>query len=419
MNISLMRFLDQRVAGFLCALATPAAWILQKLHRPDPARQVRRVLCLKFFGLGSLTRAAPMFLSLRRSLPQAELDIITFGENRPLLERLGVFRRIDAIDSSSPARTARDFLKCLGRLAFSRYDAVLDMEFFSNVSTLLAFVTNAPLRSGFFLRRSFRERVLTRTVYYNSAQHITDAYLALGRSIGGGDPGDPSELPWVREEDRRSLADVLQKHQVGPEERIVVFNVNASDLCLERRWPPERFRELCRRLRAEASIRPVFIGTRSQRDYVDSVVSPLGDPSCLNLAGETDFGGLLALLQRAALVVGNDSGPLHVAEALRRPVAALYGPESPVHYGMRGSNTLTYFANLYCSPCLNAANVKVAPCAGRNVCMSRIPVEDVVRGSLALLRGETVPAELSARWNGYDGKFSRTDWLTAAGEEQP
>jgi ADP-heptose:LPS heptosyltransferase len=308
----------------------------------------------------------------------------------------------------------RDLLKTLGHLAFARYDAVLDMEFFSNFSSLVAFLTNAPLRVGFFLRRSFRERVLTRTVYYNSAQHISDAYLALGRAIGVGGSGDPSTIRWVRDEDRPSLARLLEGHGVGPSERIVVFNVNASDLCLERRWPRDRFAELCRRIRAEAPIRPIFIGTRAQRDYVASVVSAVGDPSCLNLAGETDFGGLLSLLERAALIVGNDSGPLHVAEALGRPIVALYGPESPVHYGMRLPNAATYFANLYCSPCLNAANVKVAPCGGDNLCMRSIPVEDVFRGALLLLRGEPLPPQEAARWNGYGGKFARTDWLSPA-----
>src|SRR6185295_14389081 len=140
---------------------------------------------------------------------------------------------------------------------------------------------------------------------------ISDAYLALGRSIGACETGDPAGVRWVRDEDRRSLDALLQKHGVAADERIAVVNVNASDLCLERRWPPDRFAELCRRLRAETGARMAFIGTRVQRDYVAGIVASVGDPACLNLAGETDFGMLLALLERARLIVGNDSGPLH------------------------------------------------------------------------------------------------------------
>jgi hypothetical protein len=153
MKISMMRFLDQGVAGAVCALASPVAWLLRKLHRPDPSRPIRRILFLKFFGLGSLTRAAPLFLSLRRSLPESTLTIVTFRENGPLLERLGVFDRVLAIDSGSAVAMAGDLLRCLGHLAFSRYDAVLDMEFFSNFSSNPSSVLSAMRSSlGYGLR---------------------------------------------------------------------------------------------------------------------------------------------------------------------------------------------------------------------------------------------------------------------------
>jgi hypothetical protein len=77
-----------------------------------------------------------------------------------------------------------------------------------------------------------------------------------------------------------------------------------------------------------------------------------------------------------------------------------------------GSKAAVYFGNLYCSSCLNAANVKVAPCKGENVCMRSIPVEDVLKESLHLLGEERVPADDLARWSGYGGKFTRMDWVS-------
>jgi ADP-heptose:LPS heptosyltransferase len=406
-----MRFLDRGVAGAACALVSPLAWVLRRLGSHELKRPLPRILCLKFFGLGSLVRAAPLFLSVRKSNPDAQLCILTFKENRPLLERFNVFDRILTVDTSSTASMVVDLLKAVVHLGFNHYDAVIDMEFFSNFSTLLAFLTNAPIRAGFYLQRSFRERVLTKIVYYNSSQHISDGYMALARSVGALDAGDPSRIQWVRDEDRSSLERLLQSHGLAPGEKRVVINVNASDLCLERRWSPERFADLCRQLRAETGHKLLFIGAKSQREYVQSVVTLTGDPACINLAGETDFGMLLALLERADVLIGNDSGPIHLAEALGAPIVALYGPESPVHYGLRTTNSATFYLGLYCSPCLTSANVKVAPCKGKNICLQHIPVKDVLRASLLLLKKEPIPAEEAARWNGYGGKFTSCDWL--------
>jgi len=151
----------------------------------------------------------------------------------------------------------------------------------------------------------------------------------------------------------------------------------------------------------------------SEREMVEETRRLCRLPAGINLAGETDLGMLIALLERAALVITNDSGPAHLADAVGTPTIVLFGPESPDHYGPLGERSTAFHAGLYCSPCLNAANTKIAPCGGRNVCMQLIPGQDVLEATLSLLDGTPLPPGRRDFWHGYGGRYSHDDWETA------
>ena len=300
----------------------------------------------------------------------------------------------------------------IGQICAARYDIVIDMEFFSNFATFLAALTRAPLRAGYYLRLGSRETIFNRIVPYNPTRHITDVYAALGRSIGVSASKSDGLSLRALPADQERLAALLDRHGVRPDERLVVLNVASSGLCDERQWPPERFAWLSDRLLERGRGRVLFVGARSERPMVEEARRRCRLSGSVNVAGETDLGTLIALLERAALVVTNDSGPAHLADAIGTPVIVLFGPESPDHYGPLGARSVAFHAGLYCSPCLNAANTKIAPCRGRNVCMQAIPREDVLEAVTAMLDGRAIPAERLAHWRGYGGRYSHDDWET-------
>jgi ADP-heptose:LPS heptosyltransferase len=401
--------LDRLAGGLACAAISPLAALMRALSRkgvPEP----RRILIVKFFGLGSLLRGWPLLAGLRSRHPKAELHLLTFASNREIARRLDVFSRIRSVDSATPLRLARDLLAHMGGISAARYDVVIDMEFFSNFASLLTALTRAPVRLGYYLREGFRESLLTRIVAYNPARHITEVYAALGRALGV--EAAAAEPPPIRStpEERRRLDALLARRGAGASERLVVLNAASSGLCDERRWPPDRFAWLHDRLLDRGAGRLVYVGAGAERPLVDDVLRRCRPGTALNLAGETDLGALIALLERAALVVTNDGGPAHLADAVGAPLIVLFGPESPAHYGPLGPRAVAFHAGLYCSPCLNAVNTKVAPCGGRNACMQAIPPEDVLEAAELLLRGETLPEARRAFWRGYGGRHAREDW---------
>jgi heptosyltransferase-2 len=97
-----------------------------------------------------------------------------------------------------------------------------------------------------------------------------------------------------------------------------------------------------------------------------------------NAAGLLSLGELIALLQRSTLILTNDSGPMHIAAALGRPVVALFGPESPALYGPPAGATRTIYKAVSCSPCLNVYNAKLFVCPYHARCMKEISTTDVL-----------------------------------------
>ena len=163
---------------------------------------------------------------------------------------------------------------------------------------------------------------------------------------------------------------------MGDRHRLVLINPNASELLPQRRWMPERYVELIRRIVAEDDDLLVLVtGAPAEREEAEAMCARTGSDRCINFAGALSLEQLPALYTLARLMVTNDSGPGHFAAVTRMPTFVLFGPETPALYGPLG-NTTPIFAGLACSPCVSAANHRKTPCVD-NRCLQAITVDQV------------------------------------------
>ena len=114
-------------------------------------------------------------------------------------------------------------------------------------------------------------------------------------------------------------------------------------------WPAERYRELARGLRDRAGVPVLLLGTSDEHALAEQVRN--GEAGILNWCGTTDLPGLVAVLSRAALLVSNDSGAMHVMAALRRPQVAIFGSTSPAWTGPINAKASVVALGLPCAPC--------------------------------------------------------------------
>jgi len=383
--------LDLMVGLPLCALGFLFSLPLRPFRRSHP-RPVRRILVVKFLGLGSVLLATPLLRRLREAYPGAHITFLTFRSNAEMVRRLDCVDEVVAVSRSSAIRLLASVPRLVMQLRRARFDLALDLEFYSRLSNLVSWASGATRRVGFFVRARWRGSLLTDPVYFNSRLPYGRAVLALLQPLGLAD-ADAERLvaPEVRAEEQTAAHARLEELGVPREGTVVVVNVNASDLCEERRWPGHRYARLVERFNGEIAPvdRFVFIGTAGEATAVRRVldeVAPDARPACLDLSGKTTLVELMVLLKRAAMVVTNDSGPLHVAAALGVPTVSLYGPETPALYGPVGENHLVFYASHWCSPCLSVYNAKIAMCHGENECMRRIRLEEVVQRTAVFAR---------------------------------
>jgi heptosyltransferase-2 len=143
-------------------------------------------------------------------------------------------------------------------------------------------------------------------------------------------------------------------------------------------WPVDSYRELGRSLRDRTGLPVLVLGIAEEQALGEQVRA--GAEGILNWCGATDLPGLIAVLSRAALLVSNDSGAMHVAAALGRPQVAIFGSTSPVWTGPLGPQATVLIRRLPCAPCY-ARTCRY----GHYDCLRAVKVEEVLEAALSRL----------------------------------
>lgn len=147
------------------------------------------------------------------------------------------------------------------------------------------------------------------------------------------------------------IAEVCQRHGVAEARPLVVFAPGA-EFGGAKRWPAAHFAALARAiLAADPQAQVALLGSPKDKEVCDEVLAAAGPGAVFNLAGATKLAEAIALIARAAAVVSNDSGLLHIASALNRPVVALYGPTDPDHAPPFSDLAASISLRLDCAPC--------------------------------------------------------------------
>ncbi len=382
---------DRIVAKPIAFLLNGLARILGTLMRRDhsvTSTNVRRIVVAKLLGMGSILQATPLLRALKQRYPAAKLIFVTMHSNRELLNRLPWVDEVLTLDDRNLFAMAATTFGTVATLIGQRADLYFDLELYSAFASLLALFAITRNRVGFYRHSvAFKNGIYTHLIYFNTRMPVRRLYLQLGRVVGvASDSSDLTGPIRVDDADRISVRDLLS-HTWGwrPEEPYIVVNPNASDLLLERRWPTDYMVETVNRL-ASLGNQLALIGAKDEISYVESIVGRLAPETrarVVDTAGRLTIGQLLALLEGAGCVLSNDTGPMHMAVALRRPTVCLFGPASPEHLGHSLQYVENFYGRVFCSPCVHESDPP--PCNGNNICMQKIKPERVIDSVVRLL----------------------------------
>lgn len=280
----------------------------------------------------------------------------------PLYRASGLFTRV------LPARGSRAPWELAGPLKeFGPERALIFTRAVSGA--LLARLSGARLRMG-------RTGFLHRTLYTNplpvdrERRRLWREYLELSLAAGGAFPGRP-DFTLPLEPAARTRADTLLENLSRP-----VALAPGAAYGPAKRWDPQRFGDLARRLR-ERGTDVVVVGGESER----ALGRELSDAGAVDLTGKTGLLDAVAVLSRCSVLVSNDSGALHLSRAAGTPVVGLFGSSSPEWTGPEPEEGTVIWLGLSCSPCFK----RTCPLEGDRhlACLRGIEVDTVLERVLA------------------------------------
>jgi heptosyltransferase I len=286
-----------------------------------PQADEQRFLVVRLGSLGDLIHTLPAVAALRAGFPRARLDWVVERKWSPLVEL------VTAVDTVIPwQRGVANALTGIRDLRKRDYSCAIDFQGLHK-SALLARFSGAPRRIGFdskFARepgasRFYNERVVP------AGKHVAEMNLSLAVAAGAPRTDDlrcPLRLP----EESAALRELRER------ENLVDFCVvSPGGGWRSKCWPLERYGALCAELWRRRSARVVVNGGPGEEELCRAVVASAA-PAKPVIFSPT-LHDLAALVGKARVVVGADTGPMHLAAALGTPVVALFGPTDPARNG--------------------------------------------------------------------------------------
>lgn len=390
MTIDFMRWCDKWLGRPFCFLIWLISPLLHRKKRLLPGQlipDVRRIVIIKFFGMGSLLLATPAVRALQNTYPRASFELITSSTHLPFVQTLHVFDRLHGI----PLTGIRPFLGGLIKILIApRPDISINLEYYTWFTIALQTLQRAKIRVGFAERQWLRLHLLDLPVYFNHYHHIKRIFGAVAEELGAPVNSyrlspislDPAHVTKAKQR--------LTKAGFQSEHPLIAIHIGASPLCRLRQWPLDRFQSLIHLLMKKTRARIVLVGGPDEREEaVDFTDGFKTSPRLFNLVGTLSIPETIAALQLSSLLITNDSGLLHWALAIDTPTVSFFGPETPELYGPdRRERHVVFYSGRYCSPCLTTTYAKVSDCHD-NLCLQDILVDDVLDAVIKLLKQTT------------------------------
>ena len=315
-----------------------------------------KILILKPSSLGDVIQALPVLRLLKLHLPRSEIHwwidsaLAPLIEGDPDLAGLILFER----KRWAKPRFWPEMLRSIRRTRAQKFDWVIDLQCLAR-SAAFAWLADGGLLIGLDEvregSRGFYDVAVRRASFHT---HAVDWYLAVLHPLG-----IPAHTPFTWLPERPARAAAVQAKWPSDGVRWIALQPGAR--WDNKRWPAEYFAEVVRTLARETpQVRFAILGSRDDQ-ALGQAIARAAPGACLNLCGQTSLPEMIEWVRRCELMITNDTGPMHVAAALGKPMVALFGPTEPRRTGPYGRPSAVLRLDLPCSPCLSDRCTYVRP----------------------------------------------------------
>jgi heptosyltransferase-2 len=321
--------------------------------------------------VGDAVLAIPAIKAIREHFRDAEITVLV----RPWVA--GLFKSapfVDRVWSEPKPSSLGDWTRVARAIRAGGFELGLLLPN-SFESALMMFLAGVPQRVGYATDgRSF---MLTNSIKpADQSRHQTLYYLDLVKTVAAVSTQPSIEINATAEE-RAEARKLLQAEGIPIGTPFLVLNPGAA-YGSAKRWHADRFASVAETLSREMNLSVALIGSEGERGVAERVRAQVNRRNAI-LNGKTSLETLIGVLSESALMITNDSGPMHIGAALGVPTVAVFGSTDEKVTGPCGSRTRIVKHAVECSPCL------LRECPIDHRCMSVVTVEDVCRAARELV----------------------------------
>ena len=334
----------------------------------------KRILIVNVNWVGDVIFSTPFIRAVREAYPDAHIACLLHPRCSQMLESN---RRLDEIicyDEEGSHKSLIGKWRLIQELRKKNFDMAFLLHR-SFTKALITYLAGVKERIGYPTKS--RGWILTKAVEEPDEElHKVEYFLNIARAAGIR-PEDTSYEFFVEDAGREYIAGLLHRSGVAASDRVVVLCPGGN--WDPKRWAPENFAKLGDLLVQKFGARVVLAAAKKDTLLAEEIENMMKAPAVI-AAGRTSLKELGALLERASLVIANDTGPMHIAVAVGAKTIALFGPTSPAITGPYGKGEYAVISrHEKCEvPCYDVT------CTD-NACMQAITVEDVLKAATEML----------------------------------
>jgi len=341
---------------------------------------IKKILIIQTAFIGDVVLVSPLVQSLSKGFPEAELHLITTLKGKDVLDGDPCLTSIISYDKKGQQKGIFHFMKVVEEIRRMRFNlAVIPHPSFRSSS--LAFLCGISYRIGF--DRNAGSFLFTSKVPYRLELHEAERNLELAYTFGAPKDNYPLRI-YISDKDKEISREFIAKKGVLSGELLI--GINPCSVWPTKRWSPEGFAQAGDILANELKAKIILVGGRDDGWLIEKIALLMHTRPIL-AAGRLNLKQLAGVMERCQLFITNDSGPLHMAMAMKTPTVAIFGPTTiDMGFGPYGELfRVVEKVGLSCRPCSKHGGQR---CPIKTFdCMKRITPDEVVAAAKGLLVG--------------------------------
>jgi heptosyltransferase II len=334
-----------------------------------------KILVVRYRFIGDTILTIPFLRNLRKACPDAQIDLMVgpvsgeLLENCPYIDNLIYFDTTKKHRYENTGEEKKSFWDYVFMLKKQRYDKayVLKRSF---SSALLVFLAGIKCRIGFNTEN--RGFLLTKTVPYDKNKHEIECFLDVLKADGVSVEDNYLEN-WIDPKDSAKINDIFRIKRMYNRPKVIIHATSGN---VNKQWPVRYFAQIIEYLANQKNAQIFYTGTKADKAVYEEIYKLIEAPlyvNPVNLCGELSLKESAALTKMMDLMIGCDSGNLHIAASLNVPVIGIYGPMNYKKWYAWGKGHSILVDNLPCIPC----ELK-KKCKNNRACLLNITPERVI-----------------------------------------